>query len=63
MINKNLGNFDLDGNLASVRNLNNVLYKNFRAFNDLPYPRADDISVYTDKIKKIDMMHLVQRST
>ena len=56
MINKNLGNFDLDGNLASMGNLNNVLYKKIsETFNDLPYPRADDISVYTDKIKKIDL--------
>ena len=37
-------------------NLNNVLYKKIsETFNSLPYPRADDISVYTDKIKKIDL--------
>ncbi|MEC7859090.1 MAG: anhydro-N-acetylmuramic acid kinase [Pseudomonadota bacterium] len=56
MINKNLGNFDLDGNLASIGRLNNVLYKKIsEPFNDLPYPRADDISIYTDKIKQIDL--------
>ena len=56
MINKNLGNFDLDGNIASMGNLNNKLYQEIsEPIKKLHYPRADDISVYTDKIKQIDL--------
>lgn len=53
MRNFNLGKFDLDGSLASKGNVDSFLLEELLSqIDSLPYPRADDLSVYMNLLEK-----------
>ena len=53
MRNFNLGKFDLDGALASKGNVDSFLLEELLSqIDSLPYPRADDLSVYMNLLEK-----------